>query len=67
LLLDSRLSGFANGHDTDHSRNPDRDPKNRKDASHLVSEERHQCGSKESSVVHSSDASLLLGNLKGSS
>ena len=42
LLLDSRLSRFANGHDADHGGNPDGDPQNRQDASHLVSEQRHQ-------------------------
>jgi hypothetical protein len=42
LLLDSRLSRFANGHDADHCRNPDGYPQNRQDASHLVSEQRHQ-------------------------
>jgi len=41
LLLDSRLSGFANGHDTDYCCNPDGYPQNRQDASHLVSEQRH--------------------------
>ena len=58
VLLDSRLSRFTDGHNTDHSRNPDGDPENRQDASHLVSEQRHQCRSKESCVVHKSDASL---------
>ena len=66
LLLDSRLSRFADCHDTDHSRNPDGDPQNSQEASHLVSEQRHQCGSKQSSVVHGSDASSLLGNLTDS-
>ena len=42
LLLDSRLSGFANGHHADHCRNPDGYPQNRQDASHLVSEQCHQ-------------------------
>jgi len=64
LLLDSRLSGFADGHDTNDGRNPDSDPQNCQDAAHLVSEQRHQRGSKESSVVHSPDAFSLLGNSK---
>ena len=57
LLLDSRLSGFADGHDTDHGRNPDGDPQDRQDAPHFISEQRHQCRSKESPVVHSSESS----------
>jgi hypothetical protein len=57
LLLNSRLAGFAYSYDTDDRSNPDRDPQNRQDASHLVPEQRDQCGSKQSAVVHSSDAS----------
>jgi hypothetical protein len=64
LLLDSRLSGFANGHDADHCRNADGYPQNREDASHLVSEQRHQRGAKESTVTHSAYASSGLGKLK---
>ncbi len=66
LLLHARLSRFADSHDTDHSRNPDGDPQNSQNASHLVSEQRHQCGSKQSPVIHSSNASSLPGNLTGS-
>ena len=64
LLLDSRLSRVANCHDTDDRRNPDGDSQNRQDASHLVSEQRNQGGSKKSSVVHCSDRSLAPGSPK---
>ena len=57
LLLDSRLSRVPDCHDTDDRRNSDGNSQNRQDASHLVSEQRNQCGSKECSVVHSSNAS----------
>src|ERR1700730_2994155 len=61
LLLVSLLSRVADGHDTDDSCNPDGDPQHSQDASHLVSELRHQCGSKQSSVVHRSNASAASG------
>jgi hypothetical protein len=57
LLLDSRLSRVPDCYDTDDRRNPDGDSQNRQDASHLVSEQRNQCGSKERSVIQSSNAS----------
>jgi hypothetical protein len=41
LLLDPRLSGFADGHNTDYRRDPDGDPKNREKATHLISEQGH--------------------------
>jgi hypothetical protein len=41
LLLDSGLSGFADGDDTDDRRNPDRYSQDRQDASHLVPQQRH--------------------------
>jgi hypothetical protein len=54
LLLNSRLTSLADSYDTDDSRNPDGDPQNRQDASHLISEQGNQSRSKESSVVHNS-------------
>jgi hypothetical protein len=42
LLLNSRLASFADCHNTNHGSNPNRDSQNRQDASHLVSEQRHQ-------------------------
>jgi hypothetical protein len=66
LLLDSRLTRFADSDDTDHSGYPDSDPQNSQDASHLVSEQRHQCGSKESSVVHNLYSFLSWEYPKGS-
>jgi hypothetical protein len=48
------LTSLADSYGTDDSRNPDGDPQNRQDASHLISEQGNQSRSKESSVVHNS-------------
>src|SRR6202041_2752866 len=38
LLLDPSLSGFTDGNNTDYGRNPDTDPQDRENASHLISQ-----------------------------
>jgi hypothetical protein len=40
LLLDARLSRFADSHNANHRCDPDGYPQDRQDAAHLVSEER---------------------------
>ena len=52
VLLDSGLPGIADGHYTDDSGNPNGDAQDCQDASHLVPEQGHNCGSKQGSVVH---------------
>src|SRR6516164_9553003 len=51
LLFDARLSRSADSDHTDYRRNPDRDSQDRQNASHLVSEERHQRRPEKSRVV----------------
>jgi hypothetical protein len=38
LLLDPSLSGFTDGNNADYGRNPDTDPQDRENASHLISQ-----------------------------
>jgi hypothetical protein len=57
VLLDSGLPGIADGHNTDDSGNPNGDTQNRQDASHLVAQQGHHRGPKQSSVVHNFYAS----------
>jgi hypothetical protein len=52
VLLDSGLPGIADGHYTDDSGNPNGYAQDCQDASHLVPEQGHNCGSKQGSVVH---------------
>jgi len=46
------LPRFADGYHADYRRNPDGDPEDRQNASHLVPKQRHEGGAKESRVVH---------------
>jgi hypothetical protein len=56
LLLDAGLPSLADSHNTDDRCDPYGYPQNRKDASHLVSEQRYQCGSKQGCVIHDSSS-----------
>jgi hypothetical protein len=56
-LLDSGLPGVADGHNAYDGGNPNGDTQNRQDASHLVSQQGHHRGPKQSSVVHNFYAS----------
>ncbi len=52
LLLDPRLPRFSDGHDTNDRRDPDGNSQHRQDASHFVSEQRHQGGAQQRRVIH---------------
>ena len=53
LLLDPRLSGFADGHNADDRRDPNSDPQDRENASHLVPEQCHNRRPEQCPVVQS--------------
>ncbi len=63
LLLDARLSCFSDRNNTNDRGDPDGNSQYRQDAAHLVSEQRHQGGSKERRVVQflTSLRCLILG------
>src|SRR6516162_2226385 len=60
LLFDARLSRAADSDHTDYRRNPDRDSQDRQNASHLVSEERHQGRPEKSRVVQRTSLPLRM-------